>query len=367
MKEQIIYETIFYDKASKAMKKQIQTVRNIGRGMERVKTVTTKLTKGQNEITAATVKTQEATSKFKMEYLGVMFAGMAMKRVTDRVLGGLWKTFKQITDGGAHPLRLAITKLSATWQMFKFELFDTLGTMIERYFPKIIEGLNWIRDNPWAKKVIAIAIVATAILGTLLMVIGQIGLGFWALAGLFTGGGILIVAAVALIIVIIVAFIDLIRRLIPVAKAVHAGVASAFNKIKSVIVSVFSFIKNKIWKPIAGFFKKWVINPLVNAWKAMVNRLKAGWNWIKNIARKIGEKIGIIKPKRSRQFGGYIPETGMYLMHRGETVSNPTFNTNVNITAPQISSTIDLDILARRVGSQIMRGASRYSSMATRY
>ena len=80
------------------------------------------------------------------------------------------------------------------------------------------------------------------------------------------------------------------------------------------------------------------------------------WNRIKSTIVKIGDKIAALKEKffgeesiyskitaffgggiPSSQFGGFVPQTGLRLVHAGETVipssQNLNFNPTVNITS----------------------------------
>jgi len=78
----------------------------------------------------------------------------------------------------------------------------------------------------------------------------------------------------------------------------------------------------------------------------------------------------------ARQTGGEIPETGLYLLHRGEVVIPAwkvpeLFRTggvsvgsiNVTVNVDRIDNELDLDRLAEEIGVRIMRNISRYGGV----
>lgn len=86
-----------------------------------------------------------------------------------------------------------------------------------------------------------------------------------------------------------------------------------------------------------------------------------------------GLEISIDRPLLMRQTGGEIPETGLYLMHRGEVVipvwrvsdllkggSQPIYNVSVSVSVDRVGSDIDIDYLAEEIGRRIIRSISRY-------
>lgn len=76
---------------------------------------------------------------------------------------------------------------------------------------------------------------------------------------------------------------------------------------------------------------------------------------------------GGLPPILDRQFGGVIPATGLYKMHAGEQVSNPSFSSSVNVHTGPVSSSIDVNAIARTVSSVIMRDVKRYVSPVSQY
>lgn len=81
------------------------------------------------------------------------------------------------------------------------------------------------------------------------------------------------------------------------------------------------------------------------------------------VAGVVGSYLGSLP---SRKSGGYIPETGPYLLHKGETVipSGMNFSTvNINMNTGPISSSIDVDNMLTNMARKMLlesrrRGAS---------
>lgn len=119
-----------------------------------------------------------AANGFKFEYLGIMFAGMALKRTFGGVLRSITNTFQK-AENDQSALRQGTTKLTAAWEFFKFSLFDVLNTDV---FIGIIDGaikfINKISESKGVLTAILVGSVSLAAVGTALMTIGQIALGW---------------------------------------------------------------------------------------------------------------------------------------------------------------------------------------------
>lgn len=117
------------------------------------------------------------------------------------------------------------------------------------------------------------------------------------------------------------------------------------------------------WEWLTGNFERW--------W----NSLKSWdfWGWLQGrITAYLG---GITKGLSStKQLGGVISETGMYLMHRGERVATPTERTtptggrdvtvNINIDRPSVRSDKDIKDLVKQINFEQQRAMRRYVSYA---
>ena len=128
------------------------------------------------------------------------------------------------------------------------------------------------------------------------------------------------------------------------------------------ITGKWETVKTKIegiLSSIGGFFKKWFwtkpeewIDDLITKIKSielpawMQTIIDAGKNVVNYVKEKFG---GVLDEKKD---GGYIPQTGPYLLHQGETVipANNSFSPNITIHA-NVSSDIDIKNLANQLSS----------------
>ncbi len=72
----------------------------------------------------------------------------------------------------------------------------------------------------------------------------------------------------------------------------------------------------------------------------------AGWAILGGAAVALGMWATYAAQQRSMQRGGIVPETGLYLLHKGETVvpAGPSYSwININMTTGPISSQVDID------------------------
>ena len=128
---------------------------------------------------AGTMKSATKDSKrFKMEYLGIMFAGMALDRVMSGLFKGMTKTYKEFTKEAATPLGDSIIGLEANWKFLKFTMMETMSGILKG-------GLDWIAGfiramskwDPNLLKGVGIGLLAIAGAAKVFMIGGQIALG----------------------------------------------------------------------------------------------------------------------------------------------------------------------------------------------
>lgn len=146
---------------------------------------------------------------------------------------------------------------------------------------------------------------------------------------------------------------------------ITTGIVNAFTKIKD-------FFKN-IWEAIKEIFRNAldyvlsVPNKILNGFKNIAKSIKDAVtgilpNWLKKSLKKIGIDIdGDISG--SRRYGGYIPETGNYLLHQGEMVipkrdadsmQSQSFAPIINLTVNG-SRDMNEEILSRRISEELNR------------
>jgi len=159
----------FVDGATKPMNIMTKSVQSVGGAMERVTTTTAQL----NQKTGAygnVIKTvQDRQKKFQMQWLSLLFFGMAMKRM----FSGLIKTSLEW---------VGLTELMST----------TLGVL---FLPVAMDLLNillpimdWFMNMPESmQRVLGWFVVGGIVVGTFLMTVGQIALGLAGIAWLASG------------------------------------------------------------------------------------------------------------------------------------------------------------------------------------
>jgi len=111
--------------------------------------------------------------------LSMLFAGMAMKQFGQKVLKSLINTFKRATEG-SKAYSHTIGKVGAAFEFLKFTIIDTfmqtaIGKIIlDKLVNKLNELSEWIQDKPNLATAIVGGSAGLVILGTALMILGQI-------------------------------------------------------------------------------------------------------------------------------------------------------------------------------------------------
>ena len=112
----------------------------------------------------------------------------------------------------------------------------------------------------------------------------------------------------------------------------------------------FGVMWEKVFKPVGEFLKKWVIDPITNAFKIALNWVIDKVNaLIEGFNKLPGPDIPLIPSLQ--QGTNFVPRTGLYRLHEGEGVvpaTQNTFNTNVNVNA---SSNVDIELMKRQLTS----------------
>lgn len=316
---------------------------------------------------------------FRMEMLSLMFGGMMLKQTMSSLLQ---------------------PALEATG------IFEIFGAMLQVFFLPIAMSIleillpimQWFMGAPeWVKIAVGAFALFLLILGGLLSIIGSLVLFLGGLALAWAVGFAPIIIGAALIAALIVAIVLLWKNwdkiwnwikekakqvwdwfmtfvLIPVAgwfnKYIWIPISEVWNKtwdwVKSKVKGVWDWILVNVWQPVANWFNKWVVDPIKNAWQSLIDWIMDLWNKVKNIWESVvgGAKSIVGKVTGgalgSRQSGGYIPHTGMYQLHEGETVvpSNYSFNPTIYVNA---SSNVDINMLKAQLSSQWSEQLARLS------
>jgi len=319
--------------------------------------------------------------RFKMEWLSIMFAGMAL----DRAFGGLIKTQMQlfgITD-----------MMSAMWTTVLLPIME----LITPFLYKLIEA--FMNMSPGMQMAIGSFVLFAAILGKVLAVVGQVFLGIMGLKLLLGGAGLsgvvkalggfvaglgstfLIVFGIiaAVIVGIYLAwktnFMNIrknIKNWVAAFKQTFRGIINIIkgilNIVKGIFIGDFELIKKGIvqifkglWNFLLGGFKM-LFNGIViiikGALKIVYNIIKVIVDailWIADKAAKFVGGKGIEWRMPKWQTGGLVTETGPAFLHRGERVI-PKGRTGGEIMfAPTvyISATINNDMDIRLLATKL--------------
>jgi len=321
--------------------------------------------------------------RFKMEWLSIMFAGMALSRA----FGGLLKTQLQlfgVTD-----------MLSAAWTMVLLPIM----TLITPFLYKMLDA--FMDMSPTLKLAVGAFVILAAVLGTLLMVVGQVFLGLMgfklllgtkglagvvlALKGFFIGLGATFLVVAAIILVVLVGiylawksnFLNIrknIKNFVSGLKQWFGGIISIVKGVLNIVRGIFTGDFELIKKGIMQIFKglwNWLIGGFKVAFNVIVIVIKGALKIVYNIIKVIVDGILWVADKISRlaggggvnwkmpsfQTGGLVTQTGPALLHRGERVV-PKGRTGASgeiVFSPTvyITSTINNDMDLRQLATKL--------------
>jgi len=377
--------TTMVDNVTGAAKTINKSIREVGSGVTKTTVAMNGQTAAGKKLNTTTTTLSKGLHRFKMEYLGVMFAGMALYRV----FSGLIR--KQL-------------ELYGVTDMFGAMLTVVFGPIMEVLAPILYALAEWFMDLPEGVQLaIGAFVILGAILGAVMMVFGQAALGIGALATMFVTSAAtigIVIAGVALILVgigfiiggivlivknwgeswgkvvegisyvlgglaLILVGIAIIIGSVPLAM-IAAGVAivAAVVWVVSKIIQHWDRVKEVFWNvvnAIVGFFEwLWdklvghsiipdIVNGIIDWFKKLPGAI---FNWIKGIPGKIldvfrgiGKQIyDMIMPKSVQKVlgwaskgvsavgnflgfaqGGIVPgplgKPMMAMVHGGETIT----------------------------------------------
>lgn len=291
--------------------------------------------------------------RFKMEWLSIMFAGMALSRV----FGGLVKTQMQLFG--------VIDMLNAAWTLVFLPIMELIT-------PILYKLLDIFMDMPESLKLaVGAFVILAAVIGLVLMVVGQVFLGImgFALLGPIVGT---IIGIIGIFAAVLIGIILIVKGIYDIFKGKFEGIGTIIMGIGAILLlfigwwalipiavglAVYLIIKH--WDKIKEWFSKF--------WEWLKNAAKNAWNFVLNIFRK--SPFGIImgigrKVLGGFQAGGLVTETGPAFLHRGERVipkgraGEVIFAPTVYITST-ISNEMDIRILATKLNEYWVRDFER--------
>jgi len=352
--------------------------------------VVDKFTNNLVDVGQAAKKAAIMGRRFKMEWLSIMFAGMAL----DRAFGGLIRTQMQlfgVTD-----------MMSSAWTIVLLPIMELLTPILY----KLIDA--FMNLSPGMKLAVGAGILFLAVAGKIMLVVGQIFLGIMGFKLLFpvafkamAGGAGAFLAALAPIVLVIGVIIALataiylawktnfmnirsnIKAFAESVKNVFRGfiqmIKGVLNIIKGIFTGDFELIKKGIVQTFKGLamlllniFRvlgngiviifKGVVKLIWNVFKVVVDAIL----WAADKAHKFfgGKGIKFRMPKF--QTGGLVTQTGPAILHRGERVipknrvnrEGITFSPTVVMTA-SINNDMDVRILAENLNRYWSRDFER--------
>ena len=247
---------------------------------------------------------------FRMEMLGVMFFGMMLQRMFMGLLQPVMEAF-------------------GVFDIFRLMLLTLFLPVMEMIFPFLMKMMEWFMNLPEpVKKAIGIFVILGVIFGTIIMIVGQFALGIGSLILVFGGFGaaIAIISAVG---VVLAGIIFIVKGIADIFKKKFEGIGLVIMGIGVILLlfigwwalipiavgaAVFFIIKNwtkvkefliNVFSTIGLWFKKWF-------WDKILSYTGLG---LITKAFKFGANV-----LGSFQTGGIVPQTGPYLLHRGENV-----------------------------------------------
>ena len=116
---------------------------------------------------------------FKMHWLGIMFAGMAVDRAMSQLIKGMIKDYKELTKGALTPLAKSLIGLEANWKFLKFSIMEMASPFLTKIVDWFANLTLWLsHSDPALLQGIAVGILALAAAGKTFMIGGQAALAF---------------------------------------------------------------------------------------------------------------------------------------------------------------------------------------------
>ena len=258
-----------------------------------------------------------------------------------------------------------ITQLRNSFEELGISFGKVLVPIITPLIEKLKGLAEWFQGlNPEIQKAIVYGLLFAAALGPILFIAGQLIMTFSILApviGLLLGPiGLVILAVGSLALacyLLITRWQEVKGAAADIWGAIQSKIALIMMTIKSIIKTEIDAIK-AIWEEAMNW-----IEEKVNRIQALIERLKSFIGGVKEGISNLGASIGGgIKGLVGYQAGtSFVPETGPYLLHRGEAVLpkrkvevSPNGERTINITITGNTFVSEEDF-AERIGDSIIK------------
>jgi len=359
--------TVMKDRLSGNTRKMHERVQTLSNGITESRTQVMKWNKGVRVAGTTITKTTKGMARFKFEWLGVMFLGMAI----NRLFGVYIKQTLQM---------LGVTDLFT--EAIKYSIYTALSPFLDQVYSLLLAFWGFPESLQAA---IGWIFILGTFFGTLLMITGMLALGINSLAMVvanFSGGtvtaaaatksliaGLGIFAALAVSIGITIYGIIHIwrnwREIIERASNSVTRAGMAIYKVFGIVgLAIFIF---KAWDKI---LEKIRIN--IDKVKSSIERLGFSASKVINIIKgylALSARIatGIISPfgfagrfLPKAQFGGEVARTGAAIIHRGERIIPAGKELNLNITYNiEIADKAELESMLRRHDTELVEEVKR--------
>lgn len=223
-----------------------------------------------------------------------------------------------------------------------------LVDIVKQLTPVIEKITDWIRENPELTKVI---VITTGALAGLVAVIGLLGV---ALPGIIAGFTLLS----GPIGVIILALGALTTAVILIKDNWKGALDTMSIATETIVIKIQTFFLNLKLKLIE------IINEIKAKIQPVIDMASNISNTVKNIGSGIGGAVSKTFGQAqnfllgSRESGGYIPQTGPYLLHEGEFVVPKNNSSGMNITFNFNGDVSDIETLQRTIIATLNRNAT---------
>ena len=168
------------DEVSKSVEKAGGRVtKNMGQYKKEAIKLNTEIQGTKDAIKSGLIKPMQ---RFRMEMLGVMFFGMALKRFFESFLKAMWQTYTAVTEG-QDAMSKSMLRVNAAWEFFKFAVMSALEPFVILLGEMVVGLLDFVSANPKLTKMIGIFTMLGSVIATVLFVVGTMVLGLTSLAG----------------------------------------------------------------------------------------------------------------------------------------------------------------------------------------